>query len=158
MKQMEGVLTYKEAKVYIQEAKTLLKRMKSMERFIANAHADIETLKAIEEKEDKKRALLSFVGRKYRDFDAAYDEYLARLETNLRRVKHHYQRTMDAFKCVSSDRVKEILRYYYIGGHTIEDTAEHFYLSLSSISRYKKQGLMQMAEAMFGIIIESDDE
>lgn len=153
MKQIEGVLTYKEAKIYIQGTKTLLTRMKSMEKFIANATADIEKLKAIEEKEDKERALTSFVGRKYRDFDAAYDDYLAKLETNLRRVKHQYERLTSALSNIPDGVVKDVVHYYYVGGHTIEDTAEHFMYSVSTISRYKKQGLIMMAEAMFGIII-----
>lgn len=153
MKQIEGVLTYKEAKIYIHETKTLLKRMKSMGAFIANTTADIEKLKAIEAQKDKKQALMSFDGRKYRDFDAAYDEYLAKLETNLRRVKHQYERLASALNSISDETVKDVVKYYYIGCHTFEDTAEHFLYSVSSIARYKKRGLITMAETLFGIII-----
>ncbi|MBO5408920.1 MAG: hypothetical protein J6A61_05960 [Clostridia bacterium] len=154
MKQMEGVLTYHEAGTYIRQVKMMLKRVKALEHFIEINTKTHEQLLRIAKTFGKKNALLSFSEYRDTDYDAAYDEYCEELETSLHRAKYLYEKTVDAWSRVPDEWVRNTLWYYYAEGHNIEDTAEHMLFSASSVARYKKIGLAQMAEQMFGVLIQ----
>lgn len=153
---MDDIFTYREAKPYLMRTKRMLKSVHSLKNYIEETKKDLFELEKVSRKSGKKEAILSFVKKTTGNFDSEYDNYLKRTETALARAEHLYQKIMDAFGNIRNEMIRDILEYYYMEEHTIEDTAEHFAFSVSSISRYKKTGLIKMSECLFGIIIDSN--
>ena len=151
---MDEIFTYREAKPYLMRTKRMLKSVRSLENYIEETKKDLFELEKISRKSGKKAAILSFVKKTAGNFDTEYDNYLQKTENALSRAEHLYQKIMDAYSNIRNEMIREILEYYYMDEHTIEDTAEHFAFSVSSISRYKKTGLIKMSECLFGIIID----
>ena len=153
MNQIEGVVTYKEAGFYIRQAKTMLKGIVSLENYIKETKLQLIELEKIAEESGKKTALLSFTAKDATDYCMEYDKYHLEMATSQRRAERTYERIMRSFNDIPDERIKNILWYYYAQGHTLEDTAESYNFSISSISRYKKIGLIKMAERLYGIVI-----
>ncbi len=155
---MDDIFTYREAKPYIQKTKRMLKSVRSLGNYIEETKKDLFELSKIARKTNKKTALLSFVKKSSGDFDREYDLYLQKTEAALLRAENLHRKITDALRLIPNEMIQKILRYYYIEEHTIEDTAEHFAFSISSISRYKKNGLIKMTESLFGIIIDEKQD
>lgn len=155
---MDDIFTYREAKPYLQRTKRMLKSVHSLENYIEDTKNDLFELEKIARKDDKQTALLSFVKKTRGNFETEYDNYVKKTEAALARAEHLHRKITDALNNIQNEMIRDILRYYYIEEHTIEDTADHFAFSISSISRYKKTGLMKMAELLFGIIIDDKIE
>ena len=151
---MDDIFTYREAKPYLQRTKRMLKSVGSLENYINDTKKDLFEMAKIARKSNKQTAILSFVKKTSGDFEKEYDNYLQKTEAALARAEHLYRKITEAHQNITNELVRNILQYYYIEEHTIEDTAEHFAFSISSISRYKKAGLIKMTESLFGIIID----
>ncbi len=151
---MNEIFTYREAKPYLQRTKRMLKSVRTLENFISGSKKDILEFSKIARKTDKKTAIISFLKKSKGNFDQEYDNYIEKTEASIARAEHLFHKITHAMQNISNDTVREILQYYYIEEHTIEDTADHFAFSISSISRYKKSGLIKMTESLFGIIID----
>lgn len=151
---MDDIFTYREAKPYLQRTKRMLKSVRSLENYINDTKRDLFEIAKIARKSSKKTAILAFVKKTKGDFETEYDNYLQKTEAALARAEHLYHKITEAHAAIQNEMVRDILQYYYMDEHTIEDTAEHFAFSVSSISRYKKSGLIKMTESLFGIIID----
>ncbi len=151
---MDDIFTYREAKPYLQRTKRMLKSVHSLKNYIEDTKKDLFELEKIARKSSKKTAILSFVKKTRGNFEEEYDNYREKTEVALSRAEKLYRKIMDAHNNIPNEMIRDILQYYYMEEHTIEDTAEHFAFSISSISRYKKTGLMKMSELLFGIIID----
>lgn len=151
---MDDIFTYREAKPYIQKTKRMLKSVHSLEKYINDTKKDLFELSKIARKSNKKTAVLSFVKKTRGNFEQEYDAYVEKTEASLARAENLYHKIIEAHKSIQNELIQNILQYYYMEEHTIEDTAEQFAFSISSISRYKKTGLIKMAESLFGIIID----
>ncbi len=151
---MNEIFTYREAKPYLQRTKRMLKSIRSLENFISGSKKDILEFSKIARKTDKKTAIISFLKKSKGNFEQEYHSYLEKTEASIARAEHLYHKITHAMQTIPNDTVREILQYYYVEEHTIEDTADHFAFSISSISRYKKTGLINMTESLFGIIID----
>ena len=151
---MNEIFTYREAKPYLQRTKRMLKSVRTLENFISSSKKDILEFSKIARKTDKKTAIISFLKKSRGNFEQEYDTYIEKTEASIARAEHLYHKITHAIQNIPNDTVREILQYYYIEEHTIEDTADHFAFSLSSISRYKKAGLVKITESLFGIIID----
>ncbi len=151
---MDDIFTYREAKPYLQRTKRMLKSVRSLENYMNDTKKDLFELSKIARKSNKQTAILSFVKKTSGDFEKEYDKYLQKTEAALARAEHLHRKITEAHSNIPNELIRNILQYYYIEEHTIEDTAEHFAFSISSISRYKKTGLIKMTESLFGIIID----
>lgn len=151
---MDDIFTYREAKPYLQRTKRMLKSVRSLENYVNDTKQDLFELEKIARKTDKQTAISSFVKKTTGNFEKEYDNYLQKTEAAVNRAEHLYHKITEAHHNISNELIRDILQYYYIEEHTIEDTAEHFAFSISSISRYKKAGLIKMTESLFGIIID----
>lgn len=154
MKQIEGVLSYKEAKPYMEKVKKYLRSFRQLSVYNEHLNAKLTSLHTIAMDKGKKMALMHFDGGEYSDYEIAYDEYKEALEADLYRANHFVQSIECALDNIDKKCISDIIKYCYIHGGTCEDAEERFCYGISAIARYKKIGLARIAEQMFGIVID----
>lgn len=62
----------------------------------------------------------------------------------------------NSFNAIEKQESKDVLAFCFFENNTVKAASEHFYCDASWVSRRRRKGLREMAERMFGIIVEDE--